>query len=146
MTQLLLQVAIGVRVLDDQMLGLQPSSPERHQYLRRRDEVNRLHSCMMFDEMTLRETCNKIIHATVVEPHSTSGSGSHEIDERNWLAWQEAKEQEPTETWQEPEPIDWRHLAGIIRFGGTHGKDQWWHLLEVPIFVDAVVALLHPED
>lgn len=146
MTQLLLTIAIGVRVLDDQMKGLPTLDPSRQAYFRRRDEVNsRLH-CMMFDEMSLREVCNKIIHATTVEPHATKGSESHKIDEYNWLGWSEAQEQAPGEVGPEPEPIDWEHLSGNIRLGGQHGKEQWWHLLEVPTFVEAVFELLQPES
>lgn len=145
MTQLLLNIAIGVRVLDDQMKGLPVADPLRRAYLVRRDAVNRSHNCMMFDEMSLREVCNKVIHATTVEPHSTKGYESHKIDEYNWFGWSEAEEQSPGEAGPKPDPIDWEHLSGHIRLGGQQAKEQWWHLLEVPTFVDAVVELLEAE-
>jgi hypothetical protein len=145
MTQLLLSIAIGVRVLDDQMKGLPVAEPLRQAYFRRRDEVNRRHHCMMFDEMSLREVCNKVIHATTVESHSTTASESHQIDEYNWLGWSEAEEQSPGEVGPEPDPIEWEHLTGNTRLGGQQGKEQWWHLLEVPSFVEAVFELLQPE-
>lgn len=141
MTQLLLGIAIGIRVLDDQMQNLSMDSPERQKYLERRDRANRNHRSMMFDDMTLREACNKIIHATVVEPHSSEGSSSHRIDEYNWLGWSESHE-EGEDAGPEPEPIKWHHLSGHIRLGGQHQKKQWWHLLDVPEFVDAVHATL----
>ena len=71
------------------MRALPLDSEYRAAYLARRDEVNRRHRCMMFDEMSLRDVCSKIIHAIVVEPHFTEGSGSHQVDEYNWMAWSE---------------------------------------------------------
>lgn len=145
MTQLLLSIAIGVRVLDDQMKGLTSRAPLREPYFQRRDEVNRRYQCMMFDQMPLRDVCNKIIHATTVEPHATKGAESHQIDEYNWLGWSEADVQSPGEVGPEPAPIEWEHLSGNIRLGGRQAKEQWWHLLEVPTFVQAVFELLHVE-
>jgi hypothetical protein len=142
MTQLLLAIAVGLRVLDDQMRALPLENEHRKAYLARREQVNRRHVCMMFDGMPLREVCNKIIHAIVVEPHSTEGSASHKIDEHNWLAWSEVHNMSPEEAGPEPEPIKWEHLSGHIRLGGHHDKEQWWHLLEVPMFAEAVYELL----
>lgn len=141
MTKLLLGIAIGIRVLDDQMQSLGPDNPERQKYLERKDKVDRNHACMMFDAMSLREACNKIIHATVVEPHSNEGSSFHQIDEHNWLGWSQAHD-EGEDAGPEPEPIKWHHLSGHIRLGGQYQKKQWWHLLDVPEFVDAVYAAL----
>jgi hypothetical protein len=142
MTQLLLNIAIGVRVLDDQMKGLSNADPVRQAYFRRRDEVDRNHHCMMFGNMSLREACNKVIHATTVEPHSTKGSEPHKIDEYNWLGRSESEEQSSGDVGPEPEPIEWEHLSGNIRLGGRQAKEQWWHLLEVPTFVEAVFEVL----
>jgi len=105
--------------------------------------VNRRYHCMMFDEMNLRETCNKIIHADVVEPHiQESEDGGHEIDNYNWLGWSEAVEQSGDRDIPEPDPIKWKHLTNNIRLGGKQRREQWWHLLEVPTFVGAVAELL----
>lgn len=102
MTHLLLNIAIGLRVLDDQMLALPPGNANRQKYLVQRDRVNQRYQCMMFDEMPLREVCNKVIHALVVDPHSTEGSGSHRIDEYNWLAWSDVHDVSPEEAGQSP--------------------------------------------
>src|SRR5262245_23091382 len=86
MTRLLLSIAVGVRVLDDQMNALPCEDPRRRAYETKRNGVNEYYkSIMWFDEMPLRQVCNKIIHATlVVEPHSTEGKpGDHEIDHQN---------------------------------------------------------------
>ena len=141
MTALLLSIAIGVRVMDDLMLSLEPDSQLRARYLARRDQINKKRNCMMFDEMPLREVCNKIIHAVVVEPHSREGTGSHQIDEYNWQGYSEAKDQAPDGDWSEPKPIVWSHLSGNIRLGGSRRKEQWWQLLIVPEFVEAVYGL-----
>ena len=137
-TQLLLHIAIGVRVFDDQMNALPKDDPVKCAYLRRRDSVNQLHKYMMWDEMSLREACNKIIHANVVEPHSTEGADEHKVDQQNWLSWSYAHDESPLDAGPELERIKWRHLSGHIRLGGQHQNKQWWHLLEVPEFIEAV--------
>lgn len=145
MTQVLLNIAIGVRVLDDQMTCLAATDPARQAYLRTRDEVNLRHHCMMFNPMPLREVCNKVIHATKVEPHATRGSQFHKIDEYNRASWSEAVEQAPGAAWAEPVPIDWEHLSGNIRLSGIKEKKRWEYLLEVPTLVEAVFDLLEPQ-
>lgn len=142
MTELLLSIAIGVRVMDDQANSLPLDSQFRIEYVARRAAVNNNRQCMMFDMMSLREVCNKIIHAVVVEPHSTEGTGSHQIDEYNWLGWSESQDQAPDDVGPEPMPIKWSHLSGNIRLGGSRGREQWWHLLMVPTFVEAVYELV----
>lgn len=146
MTELLLSIAIGIRVMDDQMLALNPDNELRIKYLARRDTMNKKWDCMMFDSMPLREVCNKIIHAVVVEPHSTERTGSHQTDEYNWMGYADAKEESPEVAWEEPEPVTWNHLSGNIRLGGSRGKEQWWHLLMVPEFVEAVYELVSTGD
>lgn len=143
MTQLLLNIAIGIRVLDDQMNNLAKADPMRQSYFRTRDEVNTRHRhIMMFDTMSLRDVCNKVIHATLVEPHSSKVRGSHRFDEYNSCGWSDANDETPGEVGPEPEPIEWQYLSGDIRLGGIHAKEQWWHLLRVPKFVEAVFELL----
>lgn len=129
MSRLLLSIAIGLRTLDDQMNRLPRTSPERLQYVAARDRADRFH-CMMFDEMSLREVCNKIVHASVVEPHFTEGAEPHAYD---LMAW-EATDEESS--------IGWQHLSGNIRLGGQKAGAQWWHLLEVPVFIEAVCEQL----
>lgn len=142
MTHLLLSIAISLRVLDDQMTARPEESDERKRYLRVRADVNSRHNCMMFDDMSLRKVCNKIIHASTVEAHTQEGAQSHKIDEYNWLGWVEAREQDGEETGPQPDPIEWHHLTSNIRLGGVENGVEWWHLLEVPTFVDAVFELL----
>lgn len=93
---------------------------------------------MMFDEMSLRDVCNKVIHATTVEPHATEGTESHEIDRNSW-ACSEAED-------QGPEPIEWQHLSGNIRLAGVQAGESWAHLLEVPKFVEAVFELIESHN
>jgi hypothetical protein len=140
MSHLLLQIAIALRVMDDQMLARPPTDAKRSEYLRRRDETNRQFSCMMFDTLTLREVGNKVIHALIVEPHVTDAVDSHEMDD---LAAVYASPEDAEEgggiVW---DPIKWRHLTGNIRLGGRNGKEEWYQLLEVPMFVEAIASLL----
>jgi hypothetical protein len=141
MTRLLLNVAIGIRVLDDQMHAA-PLGESRERYFFTRSEVDRRHNCMMFDDMPLRQVCNKIIHASVVEPHFTKSADNHELDEYKWLAWSAESDSEGEGALPEPQPTDWEHLTGNVRLGGRDRGSQWWHLLQVPVFVGAVTDLL----
>lgn len=143
MSRLLLELAISIRVLDNQMKKLKQAPEIRASYNAAMKGVNRRYSCMMFDEMNLREVCNKIIHAEVVEPHfQESEDGGHEIDNYNWLGWSEAVENSGDKGIPEPKLIEWKYLTNNIRIGGKHRGEQWWHLLEVPAFVGAIGELL----
>ena len=142
-SRLLLEVAISVRVLDDQMKTISNESEIRLSYEAAMRAVNHRYHCMMFEDMNLREVCNKIIHADIVEPHvQESEDGGHEIDYYNWLGWSEAVEHSGDEDIPEPDPIKWNHLTNNIRLGGKRRGEQWWQLLEVPTFVGAIGELL----
>ena len=52
----------------------------------------------------------------------------------------------PEDAGPEPKHIRWEHLSGHVRLGGRRGKELWWQLLEVPVFVEAISALLDPSD
>lgn len=132
MSRLLLSIAIGLRTLDDQMNQLPDDAPELIKYVAARNRANRYH-CMMFDNMPLREVCNKIVHANVVEPHTKEGAEPHEYD---LLAWEAS---------DDGSSIGWEHLSGNIRLGGKKAGKQWWHLLEVPVFIEAVYEQLADE-
>lgn len=140
MTHLLLQIAIALRVMEDQMLALAPHDPKRQGYLRRRDETKRQFDCMMFDDLSLRQVCNKIIHALIVEPHVTDADISHSLDER--AAAYANSDDADEEGGLEWTPIEWHHLTGNIRLGGRDGREEWYHLLDVPTFVEAITSLL----
>jgi len=137
MSHLLLQIAISLRVMDDQFLALPINDPKRSEYLRRRDETDKLYRCMMFDEMPLREVCNKVIHATTVEPHLTEAQGTHHVDDMV-----NAYSSHEDVGFAEWDPIKWHHLTGNIRLVGRKGRDDWYHLLQVPIFIEAISSLL----
>jgi hypothetical protein len=141
MTQLLLNIAIAVRTLDDQMNALPASNIERQSYVRARDEVNKWrHPCMMFDSLTLRETCNKVIHATTVAPSMQEGAEVHEYERSMRIEHANALEHYPDE--QEPDSVRWHHLSGNIWISGVERKKSWSYLLTVPIFVAAIYELL----
>jgi hypothetical protein len=138
MTRLLLSIGIGLRVLDDQMNSLPADDRRRRHYLEALTAINEEYNCMTFDEMPLREVCNKIIHALSVVPHDQVVRGLHDLDRWNELAWSEL----PVGSLApEPQPVEWTHLSGHIRLGGTYKGKAWAYLLEVPIFVDAIFEL-----
>lgn len=146
LTHLLLTIAISLRALDDQMGNLPKGDLTRIGYENRKQYANNRHRCMMFDDMLLREVCNKIIHASVVEPHNREGSESHRYDEYMWEAWQAAREEDPEYQAPSIETIDWVHFSGNVRLAGTKSGKQWWQLLEIPLFVDAVQAITSGGD
>ena len=143
-SKLLLSIAISLRVLDDKMRCLPATDDLRSSYEGAKECADRRYRCIMFESLSLREVCNKIIHAKVVEPHFQEGSDDHELDELNWLAWSEGNEHADSgaDPEPEPEPVKWQHLTCNIRLGGRHHGKEWWHLLEVPNFVSAVCELL----
>jgi len=140
-SKLLIDIAISIRILDDQMKSLPTDSELRWLYDEAMKRTNQRYNCMMFDGMNLREVCNKIIHADLVEPHIQEAEGSHEIDHYNWLGWSEAVEHSDDQNIPKPEPIKWHHLTNNVRLGGKHKGKEWFHLLQVPIFVEAIVEL-----
>jgi hypothetical protein len=141
-SKLLIEIAISIRVLDDQIKYSYSKSEIKTKYNTSMVAINKKHNCMMFAELSLREVCNKIIHAEIVEPHfEESKNGEHEIDRHNWVCWADASEYSIGEKILKPEPIKWKHLTNNIRLGGKKGKEQWWHLLEVPTFVTAISEL-----
>lgn len=130
MSHLLLQIAIALRVMDDQMRARPKDDSKRAEYFRRRENADKQFQCMMFDELPLREVCNKIIHALVVEPHVQEAVDAHHLDElANEYACPE-------------DAVKWSHLTGNIRLVGQKGRENWYHLLEVPVFIEAISWLL----
>ncbi len=100
---------------------------------------------MTFDELSLREVCNRIIHAIVVEPLFQEGRESHDLDDISWISWENVALQSE-KVIPEFEPVKWHHLNSYVRLGGSKGDEKWWHLLEVPTFVDAIYQLFENEN
>jgi hypothetical protein len=131
-SRLLIEVAIAVRVIDDQMRQLPPEDPQRQRYDSTKADIDRNHEYAMFDDLnlTLRETCNKIIHSNVMEPHSAEGTEAHELDHGYRYG-------------DDEKSIDWRHFNGYVRLCGTdHKEREWYVLLDLEIFVSAAHKLL----
>jgi hypothetical protein len=142
-SKLLIEIAISLRALDDQMNSLPPESEIKKAYNIAMGNINSHYSCMMFENMKFREVCNKIIHTEYVEPHfNEQKNGEHEIDHYNWLGWSYEVEDSGNQTIPKPDPIIWKHLSNNVRLGGKQHRKQWWYLLEIPIFVKAISELL----
>jgi hypothetical protein len=131
-SRLLVEVAVAVRVLDDQMRRRPLGDPERVEHERGMAAV-RKYEYGMFDDLNLdlRETCNKIIHSDVMEPHTKDGWEPHEWD----LAHIHG---------DDDRSIDWEHLNGYVRLAGTKGKQEWYVLLDIEVFVSAVYEVVRP--
>lgn len=132
-SRLLIEVAVAVRVIDDQMKRLPTESPARIEHERRMTAVKD-YSYGMFDDLglDLRRTCNKIIHSDVMEPHTTAGYEPHSLD----LAYLCEDNQ--------PRSIDWQHLNGDVRLAGTDRGREWYVLLDLEVFIQAVVEVIGP--
>lgn len=127
---LFLEVAILYRSLDDQYESA-PDSNEKRRYIERRELTNKKYCCMMFeDRISLRECCNKIIHAKVFEPHEQYGETPHRRDVAAYYGGEQKE-------------ILWHHLNGNIRIAGTHQGREWFFLIQVPEFVEALAFLLN---
>lgn len=128
---LLLEVAILFRTLDDQMKK-SPESPQRAQYLLQLERTNNNYAPMLFDEnINIRECCNKIIHATTFEPNLVEGGTAHSKD---YMAYLGDSERE----------FQWHHLSGDVRITGKkQDKEEWAHLIQIPVFVEAIAFLLN---
>ena len=142
-SHLLLNIAMSLRVLDDLMKGMEASSELKKAHYKAMDNVNQRYLCMMFDDMNLRQVCNKIIHADIMEPHlMESKDGTHLNDSFNWLAWAESNEGNYDKEIPKPDPIEWRHLTNNVRLVGKYNNKEWCHVLVVPVYVEAVSELL----
>ncbi|MGN8037833.1 hypothetical protein ACTJJ0_22265 [Chitinophaga sp. 22321] len=130
-SKLLLEIAIAVRVVDEQMNKLPSGDPVRAEYERRKAEVDTL-PYGLFDDLNLdlRQTCNKIIHSDVMELHYTDGVEAHEDD-----AAYKYGDGDKT--------IEWKHWNGYVRLcGKTTRGSEWYVLLDVEVYVTGVYTLL----
>lgn len=134
---LLIEIAAAVRVLDDQM-RLLPAGDFRRTDFERRMRATDGYVFGLFDfdiddpsvsPHTLRQVCNRIIHTSVFQPHSTDGQETHERDT-------------PAIAGVAPPSIEWRHLNGYVRLAGNHQGKVWILLLDIEAFVRAVYTLL----
>jgi len=129
-SRLLIEVAVAVRVIDDQMKKRPQGSAERKQYEAIKAKVDH-YEFGLFDELNLdlRQTCNKIIHSDVMEPHSSPGVEGHELDYGYRYG-------------EDEKSIDWEHFNGFVRLAGTDRGKEWFVLLDLEVFVSAVYELL----
>lgn len=67
-----METAISNRVLDDQMKRLSEKLEIRAPYDIANKEISCRYSCMMFDEMTLREVCKKLFMPKLLSGTSMS--------------------------------------------------------------------------
>ena len=125
---LLLEVAILFRSLDDQLKS-STESTQRDKYLKKVKETNERYGFDMFDKLSIRECCNKIIHATIFEPRIVEGLGAHTKDFAAYYGDNDKK-------------IVWHHLSGDIRIAGEKNKNNWAYLISVPEFVEGLAYLL----
>jgi hypothetical protein len=129
-SRLLIEIAASLRVMGDQIFKLPQNAPERKRYYDQLTEIDK-YDFGLFDDLnlTLRETCNKIIHSEVFEPHFREGVEGHEMDTA-YLAGFDKKS------------IEWKHVNGYVRLHGKKGKEDWYVLLDIEVFVTAIYKLL----
>jgi hypothetical protein len=129
-SRLLIEVAASLRVMDDQMYKLSKDNTKRKHYYDLLAEVDK-YDFGLFDDLnlTLRKTCNKIIHSEVFEPHTQEGIEAHESDSA-YLAGMDEKS------------IKWTHISNYVRLSGKNYEEDWYVLLNIEVFVTAIFRLL----
>lgn len=125
---LLLEVAILFRTLDDQ-LKKSKNSALQEKYSKKIANTNARYEFDMFEKLSIRDCCNKIIHATIFEPMIVEGSGAHTKD---FAAFYGDHEKE----------IVWHHLSGDVRIVGVFNNNDWAYLINITEFVEALAYLL----
>lgn len=129
-SRLLIELAVSLRVIDDQMRALPDEDQSKHEYFKAITEVDNF-DFGLFDDinLTFRDTCNKIIHSDILEPHVSTGIESHEYD-YNYQYGDSTKK-----------TIDWDHLNGLVRLHGFGFGKEWYVLLDVEIFIKAIFRM-----
>jgi hypothetical protein len=129
-SKLLLEVAIALRVIDEQMTKLPKEDVKRIQYQNKKEEIDG-YAYGLFDDLNLnfRQTCNKIIHSDVMQLHYTEGIEAHEMDS-------------PFKYGEGDKEITWHHWNGYIRLCGKEKGKEWHVLLHVQTYVEAIYKLL----
>jgi hypothetical protein len=130
-SRLLIEIAVLVRIIDNQMKGMDEEDSERIRYYRAKERVDQ-YVYGLFDDLNLnlRETCNKVIHSEVMQPHTTEGQEPLEYD----VAYSEG---------DGDRTIDWQHLNGYVRLCGKKGGKEWYVLLDIEVFVSAIYELFY---
>ena len=126
LTSRLLAVAIKMRAVEDQMRALPEKDPARRAFFRRRDEVDQRYSQAVFDQLTLRQICNKIVHATIFELYEQEGEEPHESCPTRFADIEEGVERVRWKHWR----TDW------LRIGNA--KEDWYLILDLPKFASAI--------
>lgn len=129
-SRLLLEVAIALRVIDEQMTKLSKEDVKRIEYERKKAEIDG-YAYGLFDDLNLnfRQTCNKIIHSDVMQLHYTEGVEAHEMDSA--FKYGEGDKE-----------ITWHHWNGYVRLCGQDKGKEWHVLLHVETYVAAIYKLL----
>lgn len=80
-SRLLIEIAIAVRVRDDQMKNRPHSDSQTTNYYNLRASVDDFDYGEFDDsDLNLQKTCNKIIHAYIMRPHFVEGQELNEYD------------------------------------------------------------------
>jgi hypothetical protein len=125
---LLLEVAILFRSLDDQ-LKISANPDKRDNYLKKVASTNDIYYFDIIDKLSIRECCNKIIHATIFEPLVIEGLRAHTKDYAAFYG-------------DDDKEIVWHHFSGNVRIAGTYNNNDWAYIISVPEFVEALAYLL----
>ncbi|WP_145964361.1 hypothetical protein [Chromobacterium phragmitis] len=151
-THALLNLAICIRTLDDQMKTLPLQDPRYIAYENICKDNHNKHWCTIFDDekslkngqqhLPLREVCNKILHAAQIDAQRFQQTGGHAMDYYNMDDFSLQNRESSDANILGPTPILWTYLSGNIRLSGRNKGKSWVHLLVIPSFVDATYHLI----
>ncbi len=132
-SQLLIELAIAIRIRDDQMHNLPEDEDTRIAYKERKKGVDEyLYDNLSNAPLGIREICNKIIHAHTMEPRFARGKEAHAENAKY-----------ATDTLIE-KPINWGHLNGdILLCGHDQSGKKWVVTIDLEIFIKAILMLFN---
>lgn len=146
-SSLLVEIAASFRVLDDQIWRLPSDDPQRivhiakkydprvpHQpgavaagfFMKENAKTKRLEGAW---PMSIRDVCNKIIHADVIQHRTRPGVGPHGSDQHALF-------------FDLPLKKDWEHISEEVVLSGIENRRRWITPLSVVWFVRVLVYQL----
>ena len=121
-SRLLINIAINVRIYDEQMTSSSLSKAYKR-HINKVDDGNLIGCSSDSEKFTLRRTCNKIIHTNTLRPLY------EKVD--NWYVEDDQANE-----------IDIWYLTGVIELSGKYKKDEWDSLLHVQAFIEVILDVV----
>lgn len=123
-SRLSLNIAVMFRVLDDQLIASECA--ERYREHKRNVDIKDWYASHSFKHFSIREACNKIIHAMEFRPLFDIGDGIVVASSSG----------------EERDVDGFPHLTGELELVGKRGETEWSCMLHIQPFVETIVDVL----